>query len=120
MAAIFEIHEPTNRVPHLECAPERHRARPARSLSLFVAVAAVLALLVLAVPAVSSVLAGPATATVEASGEFHVVSEGDTLHSVAESWAPAEPVSETIERIEELNGGIGPVALGDVISLPSR
>lgn len=57
-------------------------------------------------------------AEVEASGDFHVVSEGDTLYSVAEGWAPDVPVAFTIERIEQLNGGPLTLVPGDVIALP--
>jgi hypothetical protein len=82
-------------------------------------VAAVLAILAVALLGRSVLGGGPSGfAEVEESGDFHVVSEGDTLYSVAESWAPAAPVASTIERIEELNGGPLTLVPGDVIALP--
>ena len=81
--------------------------------------AVTMAVIVMALSGWSGLRAAPAgPAEVEASGDFHVVSEGDTLYSVAEGWAPAAPVASTIERIEQLNGGPLTLVPGDVIALP--
>lgn len=144
MAAIFELHDPTTTSPVSATArssvprrgtpspppqvrlsrapsttPARERTAPSNPRRAVAALGALLA--VVAVGMLGwSVLRGasPALADVEASGEYHVVSEGDTLYSVAEGWDPAASVASTIDRIEDLNGGPLSLVPGDVIALP--
>jgi Tfp pilus assembly protein FimV len=142
MAAVFELSTPsTDPVSTTERAPlprgiapsQPPRARLASAPSpgpsgvnaasgrrrTLAAVGAFLAVVAMAMFGWSELHAAPAgPAEVEASGDFHVVSEGDTLYSVAEGWAPDVPVASTIERIEELNGGPLTLVPGDVIALP--
>jgi Tfp pilus assembly protein FimV len=148
MAAIFEVQTPTTTattgvpvpvslrggvrrggvVPppsrvRLASAPSAARAarRRAPSSRRRVVAALVASLAIVAMCLLGwSLLGGTSSvpAGVEASGDFHVVSEGDTLYSVAEAWAPAAPVASTIERIEQLNGAPLTLVPGDVIALP--
>lgn len=136
MVAIFEI-QPTADNLRGSCAPVRSAkpvrgAKPVRSAesvrngaspsvmrpvmrTILVGVALIA---VLFAGLVSASMLNSPPAPIEAAGEFHVVSEGDTLYSVATSWNPQVPVAEVIEQISALNGGLDVVAVGDVISLP--
>lgn len=127
MVAIFEIQptadiieDPTGPVRQVSPSP-RAPARPSAGRSHVlrtVLLGTALVALLFAGLLTASLLSGPA-APVEAAGEFHVVSEGDTLYSVASSWNSQAPVADVIEQISALNGGLDSVAVGDVISLPS-
>ena len=142
MAAVFELSTPTTdpvstaeraAVPSGIAPSQPRRARLASAPSpapsgvraasgrrrAVAALGAFLAVLAMAMLGWSELRVAPSgLAEVEQSGDFHVVSEGDTLYSVAEGWAPDVPVASTIERIEELNGGPLTLVPGDVIALP--
>jgi len=142
MAAVFELSTPTTdpvstaeraAVPRGIASSQPRRARLASAPSpapsgvraasgrrrAVAALGAFLAVVAMAMLGWSELRAAPSgLAEVEASGDFHVVSEGDTLYSVAEGWAPDVPVASTIERIEDLNGGPLTLMPGDVIALP--
>ncbi len=142
MAAVFELPTPTTdpvstteraAVPRGIATSQPPRARLASASSpapsgvsaasgrrrAVAAVGAFLTVVAMAMLGWSGLHAAPSgPAEVEASGDFHVVSEGDTLYSVAEGWAPDAPVASTIERIEQLNGGPLTLVPGDVIALP--
>ena len=108
------IPAPRQRALHVVGERPSVARRPLRTLVTVFAAAAVLvavAYLALSTPTTPGATGTPATL------EAHVVSEGETLWSIAQEIAPAGEAATYVERLAEANGG-ATVTVGQSLTVP--
>lgn len=110
----IRVPAPRPRALHLVDGPAADARRPLRVLVALVAAIAVLlavAYLVTSTPTTPGATGTPATL------DAHVVSEGETLWSIAQEIAPAGEAATYVERLADANGG-ATVTVGQALTVP--
>lgn len=88
-----------------------------RPLRLFVSLVAAAAVLVAVVYLATSTPTTPGATGTPATLDAHVVSEGETLWSIAQEIAPAGEAGAYVERLAVANGGAS-VRVGQSLTVP--